>query len=240
MNETQDLVLERLAQVVGEKKDSDHGLQSRLAAIEEQLGSLSSVVSNAAKPQSKSDDSDDVWPKRKQSVNKDDIGDLIATAVAKAVQPLADSIKQDRENDTIKDAQGKSFALAVQQYPDLKDPNSELSQIADKLFNARPDLAVLADAPMVISSMAKGILADTRAVNKEVAEHKRNAAVEKPKGTGNLEVQSLSEDRDRAQQAKELKEKIVEKSQDQGVTTEDYADMFRLNLEQIRAEDSAE
>lgn len=243
MSETQELVLKRLAGIIGEAKDNDHGLQTRLADMEQQLQALAASITATPKKRQGGDDPDEIWPKRKSNGNSDDVGALVSAAIKEAIAPISEEMaqyKKDREASKVTDAQRQSYSIAAQQYPDLQDPNSELSKIADKLFQSRPDLAILPDAPMVISSMAKGILADTRTVNKEVEQHKRNAAVNKPNATGNLDVAQLSEDRDRATQAKELKDKLIEKSQAEGSSTEDFADLFRLNLEQIRSEAQAD
>jgi hypothetical protein len=243
MSETQELVLKRLAGIIGETKDNDHGLQTRLADIEQQLQALAASITATPKKRQSGDDSDDPWPKRKSNGNSEDVGALVSAAIKEAIAPISEEMaayKQDREASKVTDAQRQSYNIAAQQYPDLKDANSELSKIADKLFQSRPDLAALPDAPMVISSMAKGILADTRAVTKEVTQQKRDAAVTKPNASGNLDINQLSEDRDRVTQAKELKEKLIEKSQAEGSSTEDLADLFRLNLEQIRGEGQAD
>lgn len=227
--------MDKLAALIGAKKQDDHGLQERLAAIERQLGEVAKIGLQTPAPQSGSKDPDDVWPKRKGS-NDVDIGEIVAAAVAGAMEPIKDELsvmKKSREGDLLVTQQQNSFNIAAQQYPDLKDPNSELSKVADQLFKSRGDLANLADAPMVISSMAKGILADARQVQAGVVDQKRKAAIEKP--SGNLSVQALSDDRDRASQAKELKEKLLDQAQQEGINSEGFADLFRLNLEERMA-----
>lgn len=242
-SETQELVLKRLATLIGENKDADNGLQSRLSTIEQQISSLAAAISNSGGKQPSGNDSDaddNIWPQRKSKPKGDDIAALVNAAVQDAIAPVVKKFTERDQADIIKNQQQASFNAAVAQYPDLKDPASDLSQMADKLYQNRLDLASLPDAPMIISSMAKGILADTRAVNAEVREHKRNAAVQDTKPVGNLTLDSLSEDRDRATQAKDLKEKVIEKTQQEGTQVEDFADLFRLNLEQKMAERSSE
>jgi hypothetical protein len=241
MSETQEVVMQKLQALIGEQKTSESGLQSRMSGIEQQIQDLTAALTATPKAQS-GGSSDDVWPKRKTGGDTD-IAALVAEAVTKAVAPITEElgvIKNDRVVSKVKEAQNASYNIAVQQFPDLKDPNSDLAKMAESLYQNRRDLAGLEDAPMVLASMAKGILADTRAVNEKVVQQKKDAAVTSPNPSTALNATMLSEDRDRATQARELKEKLVEKSHQEGIGTEGLADMFRLNLEQIRGEGQSE
>jgi len=92
----------------------------------------------------------------------------IDSAVQKALKPM---LEQNAESSTRLSKHQASYAKVVERDPAFLDPSAEEKQLFDKVYNSRPDIQVLDDAPAVVAEMVRGIMADDRidAVRQDLA-----------------------------------------------------------------------
>lgn len=92
----------------------------------------------------------------------------INSAVEKALKPMLD---QDAEKSARLTKHQASYAKVVERDPAFLDPSSEEKKYFDQVYNSRPDIQVLEDAPAVVAEMVRGIMADDRieAVRQDLA-----------------------------------------------------------------------
>lgn len=204
----------------------NQALQQRLKALEDRL------TTPAKEKRTDVDRFDDSVPSGKAGASLDpgSIASLVEAAVAKATQPIVQKFENDSKEVQLRTAQQESFNRAVELMPDLADEGSDLSKLTNQLFSQQPDLAKHQNGPVILATMAKGLLAGSRTISKTEIEKKRNAAVQRPQSRSFDDLE-----KPRPEQAAQYEREIVEKSEKEGTTPEDFADIFRLNLEKVRS-----
>jgi hypothetical protein len=109
-----------------------------------------------------------------------DLRSIVQGELARALKPIIDSTRANSEKEARVRKHQASFAETAQDYPELADPNSEIRVIFDQIYDGRPDLQRLDDAPAVIAPMARGILADQKRSEQAQAGKKRAASIHVP------------------------------------------------------------
>lgn len=127
--------------------------------------------------------------------NLDALAQQITQNVLGAVKPILDEVKQDKADTQLVVQQQQAYNRAAQSYPDLKDTNSELFQVFEKLWEGRPDVHGLPDGPELMAAVAVGVLGGARAGNDV---RKMAAAADTPKGARQIDRLNDSKDVDEA------------------------------------------
>lgn len=237
---------ERIAALVGQRDDAS-AKSAQLAqnnqALQQQIDALTKQVQTFAQQSALPSDGDlvtqllreaeapprsEASPK-KTTLSADDIARVVKASVEASLQPIQERIAEDQQTQQLRSAQARSFNVAAGQMPDLLERESELSQLTERLFTERADLANLPDAPLLLATVAKGILADAKKVDKVVDARKRQAAVNRPPS----QIDLFSQDTDRAQEASELKKQLMEEGATKGLSHAGIADLFRTKLTEI-------
>ncbi len=89
-----------------------------------------------------------------------DINAMIQQAVTSALQPITQRLQETDERGVTQSKQQTVFQEVATQFPALRDTNSQEFQVFARIYNERPDLQKLPDAPRVIAEMTRGILSD--------------------------------------------------------------------------------
>jgi len=170
-----------------EAQNENNQLRSQLAAMTEQMQQLQGVVSRlpTSRVQPSANVAGDIFAGgagEADSVGRStpDVGSIVEAAIQRAVAPLYESQRRIFGHAQQNARWAEVFEDVAGEFPDLRDPNSELRQAYVMLEQARPDLAVLEDKPRILAIMARGIVADQRREEKTMAAKKRAAAVHVP------------------------------------------------------------
>jgi hypothetical protein len=105
---------------------------------------------------------------------------LVEQAVAKAIQPIAQRTEEDAKLAQLQAAHERSFSEVAEEHPELRDQTSPLRQTFNALFDGRPEIAALPDAPAIVTTMALGVLGGAAEAQKEQTSRKRSAVIHKP------------------------------------------------------------
>jgi hypothetical protein len=233
-------VEDRIAAIVGQRNQAQGqvtNLQTENATLAQKVASLEARITDIQSARTTeppagnidhllaSDAGAPTGRRPSQSTGGQDIAALVEAAVSKAVKPINDRFDKAEDNASLKTKQNASFAQAVELVPDLMDKGSDVAKTAERIWAGRPDLAQLADAPLVIAQIAKGIIADARKADKVTVDRKKQAAVQSPRSPT---PRSLGPDSHQELQTagEEVTERVMQKS----AGTTDLADMFRVQL----------
>jgi hypothetical protein len=86
---------------------------------------------------------------------------IIEQTVARAVQPLQEELRLNKQQDQLIAQQQQSFNRAVANFPDLADPNSAAAKAFNQLYDARSDItSMVPDAPELIAEISRGLVSD--------------------------------------------------------------------------------
>lgn len=206
-------------------------LAERLARLED---TLSSQIRQPADAPGSRDRQDPSAGQRSAPASSQDIVELVRNAVTEAVKPINERFERSEAETRRLEKQKQAFGIAARQFPDLADPESVLSQTVERLWQGRPDLAQLDDAPVVFANIASGIVADQRRQTAQQTERKRDAQIPRPSDVVQRAL-NKGDTGDRAEAARQVKEKASE----QGVVgsgAAPFADLFRANLQSALAE----
>lgn len=242
----QDEINKRIQGLVGERdaarqraddtNQRNQELLQRLSGLEEQISRLSTPrrEAPATQPRSGSQGS-------QQGVSQDvDIQALVRDAVNEAVGPVVQKIEQSEQQSHLRTAHQQSFAQVSEAMPELNDRNSQLHQVFERLWHGREELQQLPDAPVLVAHIAKGVVQDTRADEKQQASQKRNAAAS-PGARAPGIADQLSPDNDRREAAAEAKQKVMDKATQGNAQLGDMATMFRAYMtEQVAGDGDQE
>jgi hypothetical protein len=179
--------INKLVRQRNEKSEENSRLLQEIAALRDSIGGLKDRVAlpnSSAAPPANVGFNADPWaggraePQGAQTPG--DIAGIVEAAIAKAVAPLYQKAAVDQASTERRGQHEVAFQEAARDYPELLTPTSELRQVFNALYDNRPDVAQLPDAPLIIANMARGILADQRRGEQRVAADKRAAAVHVP------------------------------------------------------------
>jgi hypothetical protein len=235
-------VEDRIAAIVGQRNQAQGqvtSLQTENAVLAEKLASLEQKISQVQTNMVSEPSSEqrlDRLLAADQTISAEgkptarakdgpDIAALVAAAVSKAISPITEKIDKAEQQSVLKTQHNVSFSKAVELVPELLDKDSEVSKTAERLWQGRPDIANLPDAPLVFAQIAKGIVADVRKVDKTVTDRKRQAAVQSPAPASRV-VTEPSVQQELQAKGEEVTKDVLGKSA--GVN--DLANMFRVAL----------
>lgn len=108
-----------------------------------------------------------------------DFQTAVNSAVQEALKPLVEQNTAQGEKLT---KQRAVYAKVLERSPEFGDPTSEEYQLFNQIYNARPDLQVLADAPSIVSEIVRGITADKRQEQASVDLAKQRVSVPQTMG----------------------------------------------------------
>jgi hypothetical protein len=101
--------------------------------------------------------------------------------VVGAIQALNDRLDRRDQMEVLATQQESSWSEAVAEFPELRDPNSPLTQAAKTVFQRDQNLRLAASGPYRAVIMARGLLADS--VRQEANLEDRRRAAGTPTGT---------------------------------------------------------
>lgn len=110
-----------------------------------------------------------------------DFQTAVNAAVQEALRPLV------QENTTKSERLQKQqavYAKVLERSPEFADPSSDESKLFQQIYNARPDLQVLEDAPALVAEIVRGISADKRQEAAAIELAKARASVPQTMGRG--------------------------------------------------------
>lgn len=110
------------------------------------------------------------------------INNVVARAIQQHVAPLSQAVGQIVNNAQLNQQHGASLAQAVDEFPDLGNPQSNFSRTFRKVWEGSP-LKELANGPYQVAMQVRGLLADVRADEKRQTAQKRAASVRVPSST---------------------------------------------------------
>jgi hypothetical protein len=145
-------------------------LTQRLARLEETLSGISRPRTPEAPPKAAPTD----------KVAGTDIAEMVKGIVQEALSPLV----QEHQERTAREARAAkhnaAFAKAISENPELADTASPLRKTADRIWEGRPDLQVLDDAPLIVANLARSFLVTEKSIEQTKTEVKRQAGVTRP------------------------------------------------------------
>lgn len=109
-----------------------------------------------------------------------DIAGVVKAEIQKALAPWTRQAAEQARMSELRQAHEAAFAREVEEFPDLKNPDSDLRKVFNEIYDGRPDLQVIPDAPAIIANMARGVLADQRRAEQKQTAAKRTATVHAP------------------------------------------------------------
>ncbi len=213
----------------GQLEEQNRILATRLAALENQ-------VAHPPKPTFSSQENTQPAENDKPLAGQD-IAAMVQATVRDALAPVTEKIQASEAQAALQNQQAVAYQQAVKTYPGLEDSQSPLSQVAQKIWNGRPDLASLPDAPVVIATMAQGALAEAKLADKVTTERKQQASIVQPAPVSDKVNQPEAGSR------REVINQVREKVQNEGVqgsSANRFADLFRSNLTETVAESQGE
>lgn len=206
-------------------------LDATNTALANKVASLETMLAKLAKPSGSPGSPPPAQGPAGSSDDPLDLAALVRSAVSEAVKPILEKDAQRDAQSHLRTQHQQAYTIAAAQNPDLQDPGSALSQIVEKLWTARPDIASLPDAPIVFANLGRGVLADQKAADVVAAERKRRASV--TDGAGRSDSARPDIRPTPSEEAiKETRDRVFEK----GITTEGsagaFTDLFRASLTQ--------
>lgn len=217
-------------------QESNTALQNQNRVLAERLARLEDTLAtnlNRQAPDSRESQTPPVGT-QESPANSQDIVSLVKAAVSEAVKPINERFERSEVETRRLEKQKQAFGIAARQFPDLADPESELSRTVERLWQGRPDLAQLDDAPLIFANLARGVVTDQRRQNASTAERKREAQIPRPSDVVQRAL-NKGETNDRVEAARQVKERAGE----QGIAgsgAAPLADLFRANLQTALAE----
>lgn len=193
-------------------------LATRLAILEDQLATFATRSTPGSQIPAKPEIPPASIPK--SSSDTPDIASMVRGIVQDAIKPITERFDQTEAKQALQLKQKQAFTIAASQCPDLADPESDLSQTVERLWQGRPDLAGLPDAPIVLTNIARGILADARRADVKQVEQKKQANILKPAPT------SARVNNEPPNERAELAKTVREEASQQGTTGAGGADLF--------------
>lgn len=198
-------------------------LTARLARLENTITSIAQPRSSEAPPKAAS---------TSQSAGSVDIAELVRGIVNEAITPLVEDKKAQAERDQRAAKHQVAWTQAVRENPELNDPASPLRAAAERLWQGKPELQALDDAPLIVAHLARSVLAEARATENQKTEVKRTAGVAKPTPI-TQRTQFTASDADRA--IADVRESAAEEGVASGAGPRTFQQMFRASLtEQLR------
>lgn len=145
---------------VAEQKVENADLKSAIAELSAQVTQLATQGSAPAAKSSPSDPFSS--PGTVDTGAPGDVNAMIQQAVTSALQPITQKLEASDARVVTQTKQQTVFQEVATQFPALRDTSSQEFQVFARIYNERPDLQALPDAPRVIAEMTRGILSDQR------------------------------------------------------------------------------
>jgi len=187
---------ERISRLVSQRNagnDEAAGLRTQLASMQAEITALrtqgtSLPVTAAAPPVDRretlsflgAEDQAVTEQTPPPAVGQQDIAAMIQVGIERALKPIVTQTREAAELAERQRNQHASFDAVTVDYPDLADPDSELRQVFNTIFDGNDDLKKLGNAPEIIAPMARGILADEKRSEQVKTGRKRAASVHVP------------------------------------------------------------
>lgn len=239
--------ISKLVRKTHEKDEQNAALMAQVATLSNTVAALQGQLASASAPRAFpasqrqenfgifSAEEDPSASGRATAPSGADLAQLIKATVKEVVAPLYE--QQSRENQVreIINAHNDSMREAVEEYPELSDGTSELRKVFNELFNSTPELNPVKNKPMLVATMARGLLADARRVEQKEAARKRAASVITPTPAA-TDVSGA----DRASISSTAKKAIEDAKERMRGGTGDFKDYKLLRLAQSRAAAAAQ
>lgn len=205
-------------QVASQAAVENTQLREQLNRLESQISQLSSRQVPAASEKRTFDLSG-----ADKSGNFEELTAAIRQEVLGVVKPVLDEIQQGKADTQLAAAQRTSFQKAVKAHPELKDPESPLFQVFERLWDNRPDLQRVEGAPELLVEAARGILADARTTDQV---RKMAANVDAPRNPRKLDVVDDTKDVSNAL------DQLVDVGKKEGWGEDEFGDYLALKFKQ--------
>lgn len=178
--------IDRLVRKKGQAETERDAFRSQLEGVTKELASLRASLASVNKPTSAPAPSPGLFgdaaehPAAPAASAVPDISGLVEAAVQKALAPLTAKAAEAARISELRAAHEAVFAEIVEDFPELKDQQSELRKTFNVIFDSRQDLQQLPDAPAIVANIARGVLADQRRAEQKQSAAKRAASIHTP------------------------------------------------------------
>jgi len=222
-------VEQRINQITKQKSDAEAALGAQTQANEALVQKLQNLEQKLESLTSKDASSDPVAAllssepaKKTQTLSPNDIAQLVQSSVQQAIAPIAEQVQTNREQQQLAAQQRASFEKAAASEPGLNE-DGPLWDAFQQIWDGRPDLQSLPDAPQLVATMAKGVLSDARVAEKRTDERKVAANIQKPALSGSS-LDGINENA----RAQELYDEMYKKAAITGLTPDEEVQFFKL------------
>jgi hypothetical protein len=154
----------------------------------------------------------------------------MTAAIERALSPITKRLEADDAQEALRQKQAAVFQEVAAKMPALRDQTSEDYQLFEKLYNARADLQLIADAPRIVAEMTRGILSDQRAENRVFDEAKARAS--SVPGLGPSRAPAPTD----AAQVNEAFDGLMKKGITEGFTDDDLGAYLNLKASKVSLE----
>lgn len=193
-------------------------LASRLANLENTITTLAAPRQPASPPKDAG----------RPATGGDDIVSVVRAIVQEAIDPLVKTVNKTAAESELSKKHSASYQRAVADNPDLQNPESALYRVSQELWAKRPDLTKLDDAPLVIATMARGIVGAVKAADPAIKVGKQQATATPPASAARRADNAGSELDQVIEAARSQVNKGIEGSEGPSV----IANLFRAELTQ--------
>ncbi len=154
----------------------------------------------------------------------------MAAAVKEAIAPITKRIADDDARVELQQKQAAVLQQVAEQMPSLRDPNSEEYLLFQRLYNGRPDIQQLVDAPRIVAEMTRGLLSDKRAESHFFDMAKSRASAVPSMGPGRTPTA------DEAALINTKFEALVDKGKTEGFNDDDLGNYLHLKAAKVSLE----
>lgn len=151
-------------------------------------------------------------------------------AIESALSPITKRIADDDARVELQQKQAAVLQEVASTMPELRDPTSAEHQLFTKLYNGRPDIQKLPDAPRIVAEMTRGLMADKRVENHTFDVAKSRASAVPSMGP------SRAPTADEANQINEKFDALVAKGTTDGFTDDDMGNYLHLKAAKVSLE----
>lgn len=115
-------------------------------------------------------------------------GDVIREIIRQELAPVTDQFKAAQAQQQLAEQQKASFNQASQNFPELRDGNSDAFKVFSQIWDSREDIRSFADGPQLVAEISRGILSGARSAEKKSDESKTAANVFRTSGTQRVQT----------------------------------------------------
>jgi len=192
-------------------------LTQRLARLEETLSGISRPRQSETPPKVAST----------EKASGSDIAEIVKGIVQEAIGPLVQEREERKAQETRAARHNAAWSRAVAENPELSDAASPLRKTAERIWEGRPDLQVLDDAPLIVANLARSFLVTERATEQGKTEVKRQAGVTRPVPV-TQRTQFTESEKDQA--VSDVREDAAEHGVSAGAGPRTFTNLFRASL----------